>query len=149
MHSQCNYSIEAGLCLRDYGPYPFVMNIEEAAMQNEYFRTTLWTGEHLQLTLMTVPLGESIGLERHLNIDQFLRLEQGQDVVEMGLTKDHLDFKCPVEEDDAIIVPAGYWHNIINTGMVPIKLYSIYAPPKHPFGTIHRTKADPMDGEES
>ena len=128
--------------LKDYGPNPFVINIEEAAKQNNYFRIALWTGKHMQLTLMSINVGEDIGLEIHPDVDQFFRIEQGQGLVKMGDRKDRLDFQANVQDDYAIIVPAGKWHNLINTGNVPLKLYSIYAPPQHPFGTVHKTKAD-------
>lgn len=128
--------------LRDYGPKPFVINIEEATEQNENFRLALWTGKHLQLTLMSIGVGEDIGLEIHPEFDQFLRIEEGQGLVRMGDRKDNLYFQARVHEDFAIFVPAGTWHNLINTGNKPIKLYSIYAPPAHPHGTVHRTKAD-------
>jgi mannose-6-phosphate isomerase-like protein (cupin superfamily) len=128
--------------LRDYGPEPYVVNIEEITEQNDNFRLALWTGEHFQATLMSIGVGEDIGLELHEDTDQFFRIEQGQGIVRMGDTPDNLDFQAYVYEDYAIFVPAGKWHNLINTGNVPIKLYSIYAPPHHPHGTIHRTKKD-------
>lgn len=128
--------------LKDYGPEPFVINIEEATKQNNNFRTALWTGKHLQLTLMSINPGEDIGLEIHPNLDQFLRIEEGQGIVKMGDKKDRLDFQANVRDDFAFIIPAGKWHNLINTGNRPLKLYSIYAPPQHPFGTVHKTKKD-------
>lgn len=128
--------------LKDYGPEPFVLNIEEVTKQNNNFRTALWTGNHLQLTLMSIDVGEDIGLETHPDLDQFIRIEEGQGMVKMGDSKDNLDFQAKVYEDYAFIIPAGKWHNLINTGYKPIKLYSIYAPPQHPRGTIHETKAD-------
>lgn len=131
----------------DHGPDPFVINIEKATLQNKYFRTALWTGEHLQLTLMSIKPREDIGLEIHPNTDQFLRIEQGQGVVMMGDSKDNLDFQRRVYDNYAIIIPAGKWHNLINTGRVPLKLYSIYAPPQHPFGTVHMTKRDAEEHE--
>ncbi len=124
----------------DFGPKPFAVNIENATIQNKTFRTALWTGKHLQLTLMCINPGKDIGLEMHPNLDQFLRLEEGQGIVKMGKTKNRLDFQARVEKDFAFIVPAGTWHNLINIGNGPIKLYSIYAPPQHPFGTVHKTK---------
>ncbi|KOR92861.1 MULTISPECIES: cupin domain-containing protein [Geobacillus] len=130
--------------LRDYGGKPFVVNIERAAEQNQNFRTALWTGKHLQVTLMSIEVGGDIGLEVHPNVDQFIRIEQGQGLVQMGERKDRLDFERIVSEDDAIMIPAGTWHNVTNIGHVPLKLYSIYAPPEHPFGTVHRTKAEAM-----
>jgi len=128
--------------LKDYGPEPFVVNITEATKQNNTFRTALWTGNHLQLTLMSIGVGEDIGLEVHPHVDQFLRIEEGQGIVKMGDSKDDLNFLRKVYDDFAIIIPAGKWHNIINTGNKPLKLYSIYAPPNHPHGTIHETKAE-------
>ena len=133
--------------LRDYGPEPFVINIEEATRRNSAFRTALWTGNHLQLTLMSISVGDEIGLENHPETDQFLRVEQGRGIVKMGSSKDNLNFQRRVSAGDAILVPAGTWHNLINEGNVPLKLYSIYAPPKHPRGTVHRTKADAMAAE--
>ncbi|OQA47824.1 MAG: Cupin domain protein [Firmicutes bacterium ADurb.Bin300] len=132
----------------DYGPNPFVVNMENATLQNDYFRTALWTGTHLQLTLMSIKPGEDIGLEIHPNTDQFLRIEQGQGVVMMGKDKDNLTFQKRVYDNYAIFVPAGTWHNVINTGRKPLKLYSIYAPPQHPFGTVHVTKQDAEEQEE-
>ncbi|MGP3562190.1 MULTISPECIES: cupin domain-containing protein [Geobacillus] len=128
--------------LKDYGGKPFVVNIEQAAKQNPNYRTAIWTGNHLQVTLMSIDVGGDIGLEVHPDVDQFIRIEQGQGLVQMGKRKNVLDFERNVSEDDAIMIPAGTWHNVINTGHVPLKLYSIYAPPEHPFGTIHRTKAE-------
>nr|WP_244094273.1 cupin domain-containing protein [Jeotgalibacillus salarius] len=133
--------------LRDQGPHPFVTNINEDTLQNHSFRRALWTGDYLQLTLMSLMPGECIGLESHPNLDQFLRVEKGQGIVQMGERKDHLDFVRYVCDDSAIIIPAGTWHNLTNTGCVPLKLYSIYAPPNHPFGTVHETKADAIAAE--
>jgi mannose-6-phosphate isomerase-like protein (cupin superfamily) len=130
------------ISLTDYGPKPFVVNINEATKQNNTYRTALWTGTHLQVTLMSLNVGEDIGLEMHSNVDQFLRIEQGQGIVQMGKSKDNLNFKRNVYDDFAIMIPAGTWHNLTNTGNIPLKLYSIYAPPNHPFGTVHVTKAD-------
>ena len=128
--------------IRDYGPEPFVMNINEVTKQNNNFRTALWTGNHLQVTLMSINVGESIGLEMHPDVDQFIRIEQGYGLVQMGNNKNNLNFERKVYDDFAIIIPAGKWHNLTNIGNVPIKLYSIYAPPNHQKGTIHITKAD-------
>jgi mannose-6-phosphate isomerase-like protein (cupin superfamily) len=132
----------------DYGPEPFVVNIEEVTKRNNTFRTALWTGKHLQLTLMSINPGEDIGLEIHPLLDQFLRIEEGSGVVMMGRQRDYLEFQRNVSADFAFIIPAGTWHNVINTGSVPMKLYSIYAPPQHPFGTVHETKADAEAAEE-
>ena len=127
---------------RDYGPEPFVINIEKATLQNDNYRTALWTGDRLQLTLMSIKPGGDIGLEMHPDVDQFLRLEQGRGVVRMGDRENDLRFEKNVRANDAILIPAGTWHNVINTGRVPLKLYSIYAPPNHPRGTVQKTKAE-------
>ena len=96
----------------------------------------------MQLTLMSINPGEDIGLEVHPNLDQFIRIEEGDGIVKMGDRRDYLDFQRNVSADYAFIIPAGKWHNLINTGSTPIKLYSIYAPPQHPYGTVHETKSD-------
>ncbi|MDL4841748.1 cupin domain-containing protein [Aquibacillus rhizosphaerae] len=138
---------DTSIPLKDYGPNPFVININEATKQNSTYRTALWTGEHFQVTLMSINVGEDIGLEMHPDVDQFLRMEQGQGIVQMGKSKNNLNIKRNVYDDSAIVIPAGTWHNLINTGNVPLKLYSIYAPPNHPFGTVHVTKSDAMEEE--
>ncbi|MCL2173274.1 MAG: cupin domain-containing protein [Candidatus Bathyarchaeota archaeon] len=127
--------------ITDFGPYPFVTDIVKATDANDFYRSALWTGNYLQTTLMSIPVGGEIGLEVHPDTDQFLRIEQGAGVVQMGNAKDNLYLVQQVFDDFAVIVPAGTWHNITNTGNVPLKLYSIYAPPHHPYGTIHQTKA--------
>jgi mannose-6-phosphate isomerase-like protein (cupin superfamily) len=129
------------IILKDYGPEPFVINIDEATKQNNTFRTALWTGSHLQLTLMSLNIGEDIGLEIHPGVDQFIRIEEGQGLVKMGDSKYNLYFQRNVNANYAIFIPADTWHNIINAGNIPLKLYSIYAPPQHPHGTVHTTKA--------
>ncbi|WP_209121250.1 cupin domain-containing protein [Alkalihalobacillus sp. BA299] len=131
----------------DYGPNPFVVDIEEITKQNNTYRTAIWTGNHLQVTLMSIDVGDDIGLEVHPNLDQFIRIEEGQGFVQMGDSKDRLDFQANVYDDYAIMIPAGKWHNLTNTGHTPIKLYSIYAPPQHPYGTVHATKAIAMAAE--
>ncbi|MFR1709501.1 MAG: cupin domain-containing protein [Clostridium sp.] len=138
-----NWDLErAPIELKDYGKQPYVVDINEATKQNNNFRTALWTGTHLQVTLMSINVGDDIGLESHPNVDQFLRIEEGEGLVRMGMRKDNLNFERRVSDDYAIMIPAGTWHNVINTGNTPLKLYSIYAPPEHPFGTVHKTKAD-------
>jgi len=131
----------------DFGPNPFVINIEDAVKSNSAFRVAIWTGNHLQVTLNSIDVGEDIGLEIHPNLDQFIRIEQGQGMILMGDRPDYLSFQRWVYPDYAIIIPAGTWHNIINTGHVPLKLYSIYAPPQHRAGTVHLTRADAMAAE--
>lgn len=125
----------------DFGPQPFVVDINKATLHNDTYRTALWTGTKLQLTLMSINPGDDIGLEVHPSTDQFLRIEEGTGVAVMGNTKENLYFQQNVFEDSAIFIPAGTWHDVINTGRTPMKLYSIYAPPNHPYGTKQQTKA--------
>lgn len=127
------------MILKDHGAQPVVLNIETYTMSNHDFRMTLWTGPYLQLTLMSLPLGGEVGLEQHTDTDQFLRVEAGNAKVIMGDREDALTFTEEAGRDFAIIIPAGKWHNIINTGSEPLKLYSIYAPAHHPKGTVHKT----------
>ncbi|MBX3258766.1 MAG: cupin domain-containing protein [Labilithrix sp.] len=117
-------------------------NIEEATIDNANFRTVLFTGRSLQLTVMSLKPGEEIGLEVHDDIDQFIRIEKGRARVSTGKAKDQLDETREVGEDWAVIIPAGTWHNVVNAGDGELKLYSIYAPAEHPDGTVHRTKAE-------
>lgn len=130
---------------QDYGSEPYVVDIEDMTKDNNTFRTTLWTGEHLQLTLMSIPVGDSIGLEVHNDTDQFIRIEEGLGLVQMGEEENNVTFQRRVGEDYAILIPAGKWHNIVNIGNVPLKLYSIYAPPHHPHGTVQMNKNDMMN----
>ncbi len=105
---------------RDYGPEPFVVDIEDVTKQNKNYRTALWTGSNLQVTVMSIDVGDDIGLEVHPHVDQFICIEEGKGVAQMGPS----------------------------IGNEPLKLYTIYAPPNHPSGTIHVTKAD-AEAEEA
>jgi mannose-6-phosphate isomerase-like protein (cupin superfamily) len=121
--------------------------IEQQTLENDSFRTVVFTGGHTQLTLMSLAPGEDIGLEAHPHVDQFLRLEQGRARVEFGRSRDRADETYEVGEDWAFIVPAGVWHNVVNIGDREVKLYSVYSPPEHPDGTVHRTKRDAEEAE--
>lgn len=133
---------------QDHGPQPHVLDIEKATLANDTYRTALWTGNHLQLTVMSIEPGGEIGLETHPDRDQFLRVESGRGRVRMGPARDRLDFDREVADDWVILVPAGSWHNVINIGEEPLKIYSLYGPPEHPRGTAHRTKAEADAAEE-
>ena len=126
---------------RDAGPGPFVVDIEDVTTDNTTFRTAIWTGENLQVTVMSIAVGDDIGLEVHQDGDQFIRIEEGRGLLQMGDSQDNLNFERNVSDDSAIMIPAGKWHNITNTGNRPLKLYVIYAPPQHLHGTVHQTKA--------
>lgn len=127
----------------------WVGNITQITIDNSNFRTEVFTGKHTQITLMRLGPGEEIGWEAHFHLDQFLRLEQGQARVEFGSSRDYVDETHEVEDDWAFVVPAGIWHNVVNTGTGDVKLYSLYSPPEHPAGTVHRTKADAEAAEPS
>lgn len=147
-YSQRYPNADGAIVIQDYGPNPLVLDINQATLQNNTFRTALWTGTLFQITLMSLNPGEDIGLEMHPDVDQFLRIEQGEGIVQMGDKADNLTLQQEVLDDYAIVIPAGTWHNLTNTGSTPLKLYSIYAPPNHPFGTVHTTKAEAEAAEE-
>ena len=120
----------------------WVDDVERATLENTDFRRVLFTGHQTQLTVMSLPPGEEIGVEMHDHLDQFLRIEQGRARVTFGPSADQVDEEHDVADDWAVIVPGGVWHNVVNTGDGDLKLYSLYSPPEHPDGTVHRTKAD-------
>ena len=120
----------------------WVGDVEQETLENTNFRTVLFTGERVQLTVMRLVPGEEIGVEMHDHLDQFLRVEQGSGRVTFGHSADQVEETHDVEDDWAVIVPGGVWHNVINTGTGDLKLYSLYAPPEHAPDTVHRTKAE-------
>jgi mannose-6-phosphate isomerase-like protein (cupin superfamily) len=120
----------------------FVQDIEKLTVENGLFRRVLYTGKNLQLVLMTLQPGEDIGEEVHDDRDQFFRVEEGRgEVLIDGAT-------TPIEDDIGIVVPAGARHNVRNTGKEPLRLYTIYGPPEHKDGTVHRTRAEAHAQEE-
>jgi mannose-6-phosphate isomerase-like protein (cupin superfamily) len=128
--------------MTDTGPQPHVVDITKATLANDTYRSTLWTGMNLQMTVMSIKPGDDIGLEVHEHGDQFLRVEQGTGRVQMGPAKDDLSFDEEVTDAWVILVPAGSWHNVTNVGSDDLRMYVLYAPPEHPHGTVHPTKAD-------
>jgi mannose-6-phosphate isomerase-like protein (cupin superfamily) len=120
----------------------WVDDIEKATLDNDTFRTVLFTGKHLQMTVMCLQPGEEIGVEKHDDLDQFIRIEQGSAQVLMGSSKEDLSQVHDVRDDWAAIIPGGTWHNVVNTGDSQLRLYSIYTPPEHPEGTVHETKTE-------
>lgn len=131
----------------DAGPNPYVVDIESETLGNDNYRTTLWSGTNLQMTVMSIEVGGDIGLEVHEDGDQFIRVEQGRARVQMGPAEDDLPFDEEVGDDWVILVPAGSWHNVTNIGDEPLKVYALYAPPEHPAGTVHATRAE-ADADE-
>ncbi|MDD2801811.1 MAG: cupin domain-containing protein [Methylococcales bacterium] len=113
----------------------FTQNIEELAVNNEDFRQVLYTAKHCQLVLMALKPGEEIGAEVH-QLDQFFRVEEGSGEAELN------GVRTAIRDGFAVIVPAGTNHNIINTGTVSLKLYTLYSPPNHRDGVVHHTRAD-------
>lgn len=120
----------------------WIGDIEGATLDNEAFRAVLFTGEHVQLTVMRLGPGEEIGREVHPHLDQFIRVEAGSARVELGTGAHGVDETHALESDWAAVIPAGVWHNVVNAGSGVLKLYSLYAPPEHPPRTVHRTKAE-------
>jgi mannose-6-phosphate isomerase-like protein (cupin superfamily) len=115
----------------------YVTNIEKDTLENEDYRRVLFTGRNTQLVLMTLRPGEEIGRETHEEHDQFIRVESGTGSVVLNGKKHEL------EDGSAVVIPAGTEHNVINTSKSePLRLYTLYSPPEHPDGTVHRTKAD-------
>lgn len=138
-----NYNFSRNVDMfKDMGEEPAVWDIEEMTKKNRNYRTTIWTGKYMQITLMSIEPGENIGLELHEDTEQFIRIEEGEGIIQMGDSQDNLNFRRNVSADDAFIVPSGVWHDLVNTGREPIKLYSIYAPPHHLKGTIDKTKPE-------
>ncbi|MDO8143729.1 MULTISPECIES: cupin domain-containing protein [Isoptericola] len=136
------------MTVTDEGPRPQAFDIEAATRHNDAYRAVVWTGVHLQVTLMSIPVGESVGLEVHPDTDQFLRLDAGRGRCVMGPARDDLDFVQDVADGWAIQVPAGTWHDVINTGDEPMRLYAVYAPTHHAAGIVQET-ADEAERDES
>jgi mannose-6-phosphate isomerase-like protein (cupin superfamily) len=121
----------------------YVGPIEKQTLDNDYFRQVLFTGKHAQLVVMCLQPGEEIGNEVHPNVDQFFRVETGKAAFVFSGNENHL-----VKDGDAVIVPAGTYHNVINTSKTAkVKLYTIYSPPNHPDKTVHKTRAEAEKAE--
>ncbi len=130
------------VALLDYGGGPALINVREAAKKNTAFRRALWTGEHLQLTVMCIPVGEDIGTEMHASLDQCLRVEEGTALVRSGSCRSAIKDDMRIGEGTAFFIPAGTYHNVINVGRVPLRLSSFYAPPNHARGTVHADREE-------
>jgi mannose-6-phosphate isomerase-like protein (cupin superfamily) len=123
----------------------FAGPIEKLTEKNHYFRQVLFTGKHTQLVVMCLQKGEEIGNEVHRKVDQFFRVEKGEAKFVFNGSEEHI-----VGEGGAVIIPAGTYHNVINTSKTrQLKLYTLYSPPNHPDGTVHKTKAEAEAAEEA
>lgn len=129
------------MTIKDIGPRPQSFDLETATVENENYRTVAWSGKYLQVTLMSIPVGGDIGLEKHPETDQFIRLDGGRGRAQMGPAKDDLTFDQEVSDGWCVLVPAGSWHNITNIGDEPMRLYTVYAPQHHSPGKVQATKA--------
>ena len=121
----------------------FIIDIEKKTLENDKFREVLYTTDRTQFVVMTVQPGDDIGLEVHDDHDQFIRIEGGEGKAVLG------GEETPLQDGSAVVIPAGTEHNIVNTSAdQPLKLYTIYAPPEHPDGTVHETKAEAEEYEK-
>ena len=128
--------------ITDYGPSPFILNIHDETLRNPSFRTTRWTGQHMQLTLMSIPADYETGAETHPNEDQYLCVIDGKGIIYMGDSPYNLFCSHPLDNGCAVLIPANIWHNLINSGDRPLKLYCIYSPVVHQPDTVHWTKRE-------
>ena len=120
----------------------YVTNIEDRTLENDHYREVLFTADGVQLVLMTIGVGDEIGLETHDDVDQFIRVEAGEGKAILD-GKEHA-----LEDGSAVVIPRGTAHNIVNVSKSePLRLYSIYSPPEHPDGTVHRTKVEADEAE--
>lgn len=129
------------MSIPDIGPSPQSFDLETETLKNPNYRRVAWSGKYLQVTLMSIPVGGDIGLEKHADTDQFIRLDAGRGRAQMGPTKDELTFDQEVTDGWCVLVPAGSWHNVTNIGDAPMQVYTVYAPQHHQPGKVQQTKA--------
>lgn len=124
----------------DLGPTPSIINIEKRTEENSNYKKALWTGNNIQLILMSIPIGENTGIETSPNTEQFIKIEEGRALVELGPDINNLSVQKEINSDYALIIPAGTYYKITNINNEPLKLYSIYSPTNYKKGTINITK---------
>ena len=129
-------------CKNEHGGDVYSFNVGKAAYRNQNFRESVWTGKYLQMTLMSIHTGQDIGIEIHKDTDQYIRVEYGYALAVTGSNPECLDNKIKIHAGEAIFIPAGTYHNIINIGRCALKLSSVYAPPHHPKCTVQKNKSD-------
>ena len=128
--------------MRDRGNEPIVFDIRREAFMTPDYRTALWTGGNLQLTVMTIPVGEETGVEMHEGVDQLIGVVSGAGEVSFGNRENYFAPAIPLDAHSVVLVPSGTYHNIKNAGRTPLKLYSVYAPRVHKFGTVDKTNEE-------
>lgn len=128
----------------DNGQLPRFDSLADMALENTNFRTTLWSGVNLQVTLMTIPVGTEMGLETHAGIDQLYQIVQGEARAQVGKMADNLE-EHTLKAGDSVLVPASMWHNIINEGSEDVKMITVYGAIEHKPGTVHATLQDDLD----
>lgn len=131
----------------DYGLEAVAFNLKEVAVRNKFYRRAVWTGEDMQLTVMDIPPKGDIGLEKHDDVEQMLFVYEGVGTVYMGESEDKVSRLGEATPGYVVIVPKGTYHNIVNNHRSSLKLASIYAPPHHKKGAIHKTKEEAMEEE--
>lgn len=115
----------------NHNPHPFIINLEQITKHNRRLRSRIWTGKHIQLELICIPVEGDSGFEFHSNLDQFIYIEQGCGVIMTGKCKERMEAQFDITEGYGIMIPAGTWHDLFNSGCIPLKLYTVYAPPEH------------------
>ena len=139
---QCISSLIKIIAIKATNLKGFVTDIEKDTVKNNNFRKVLYTGKNSQLVLMSLKPGEDIGEEIHKDTDQFFRVDAGTGAVIIN------GVKTRIKNGSAIVIPQGAKHNVLNTGKEDLKLYSIYSPPHHADGTIHKTKEEAESSKE-
>ena len=127
-------------CKNEHGGDVYTLNVEKSANKNYNFRESVWTGKYLQMTLMSIASSSDIGVEMHKDTDQYIRIEHGYALLLTGCDENHLNDRQRLCKGDAVFVPAGTWHNIVNIGRCTLKVSSVYAPPHHPRCTLQPNK---------
>lgn len=139
-HSYCNVCDKK--CKNEHGGEVYSLNVVKNAKKNNNFRESIWTGRYLQMTLMSIACSHDIGVEMHEDTDQYIRVEHGYAMALTGCERNCLNNRVKLCAGDAIFIPAGTWHNIVNIGRCDLKLSSVYAPPHHPKCTVHKYRPD-------
>ena len=124
----------------DRGGEALILPLGRYVTENNDYRRVLYTGEHLQLAEMCIPVGDHIGGEKHPTTDQLLSVLEGVGAVYVGTGSEDATLIGTASHGDVILIPAGYFHDLVNVGRSPLRLFSVYAPPEHPFGTVRKTR---------